>query len=135
MGQGKKERLVGRELRRSGHPARLHAAGPRLPKTPPTKADRTRLRVARVHQCDKAGTRTECRFPVNSSDSRTSFPPGFQLEELRGDQEVIGPDRASVQPVAVESGSVRGEAAHVPGGKLLGNRRSTKINWKSAPGN
>jgi hypothetical protein len=45
---------------------------------------------------------------VNSSNSRTSFPSGFQLEISPGDQEVNGYDEAPAQPVTVGSGNVRG---------------------------
>jgi hypothetical protein len=49
-----------------------------------------------------------CRFPLSSSISRAGLLHGFQLEDLRGDREVDDHDRAPVQPVAAESGSVRG---------------------------
>src|ERR1017187_9754275 len=65
MGQGEEEWFFGRELRRNSHPARLHAAGPRLQEPHRTPADRIRLRGARVHRRDKAGTRTEITGPGN----------------------------------------------------------------------
>jgi hypothetical protein len=72
-------------------------------------------RSTKINWKSLPGTYTSsCRFLSFSNSQVSESYACFQPEDLRGDQAVDGPIRASAQPTTVEIGSARGQAGYMP---------------------
>ncbi len=75
--------LGGRSLRRGRHHRPRHSR-PRQQAPERPSVSLPRRHRENLHRPAEGNRLTRCRFPLNSSDSRVSFPSGFQLEGSQG---------------------------------------------------